>query len=84
MKIKALQIKNAIGLREFKASNGWLHKFKNRHDIASHQLQGESVEMNNNIMRNWKENLAEILARYKPEDIFNTDKMGLFWHGSLN
>jgi len=26
----------------------------------------------------------EILARYKPEDIFNTDEMGLFWHESPN
>jgi len=84
MKMKALEIANAIGLMEFKASNGWLHKFKIRHNITSHQLQGESSELNADIVRNWKENFAEILAGYKPEDIFNTDETDLLWRGSPN
>lgn len=35
---EALEVAQKLGLNEFKASNGWLESFKNRHNIIWKQV----------------------------------------------
>ncbi len=45
---KAMQIANALGRQpeEFKASNGWLDRFKTRNGIKAKVISGEAGDMN--------------------------------------
>jgi hypothetical protein len=38
---KALAIAKELGVSDFKASNGWLESFKNRHNIVYGKISGE-------------------------------------------
>lgn len=68
-------------LENFKASGGWLDKFKVRHSIVFKSNQGEAAEIDLEELENWQEEiLREALSHYLADDIFNADETGLFWH----
>ena len=54
----------------FKASNGWLEKFRSRYNIASKTLCGESASVDSGTVDTWKQQLNTIIDGYSPEDIF--------------
>jgi hypothetical protein len=60
LQTKALQVATIIGLNNFKASNGWLEAFRNRHYIQFHLMSGESAEMDENVVNHWKQNLPTL------------------------
>ena len=60
--------------QEFKASNGWLEKFKIRYNIKGMTVSGESGEVREETVQSWKERLPVILAGYSPQDILNMDE----------
>lgn len=64
--------------QEFKASNGWLEKFKIRYNIKGMTVSGESGEVREETVQSWKERLQVILAGYNPQDILNMDETGKF------
>jgi len=70
--------------QEFKASNGWLEKFKIRYNIKGMTVSGESGEVREETVQSWKERLPVILAGYSPQDILNTDKTGKFYRALPN
>ncbi|KAG5877946.1 hypothetical protein JTB14_034256 [Gonioctena quinquepunctata] len=43
---KALESAQVLGLDNFKASNGWLKRFRHRHDITFKKICGESADVN--------------------------------------
>ena len=54
--------------------------FKNRYDIVRVHNVGESREVDSEVVRQWKEDkLNGILQRYRPSEIHNAEKTGLFW-----
>ena len=69
----------ALGQEDFKASEGWLSRLKDRHGISAKAVSGEAKSVNVLTVENWKEELREIIKCYKGEDIYNTDEMGLFF-----
>ena len=69
----------ALGLEDFKASERWLSRLKDRHGISAKAVSGEAKSVNVLTVENWKEELREIIKGYKEEDISNTDEMGLFF-----
>jgi hypothetical protein len=56
--------------RKFKASNGWLDKFKNRHCITFRYLSGESAQVDPDTVE---------LDSYAENDVYNADETGLFF-----
>jgi hypothetical protein len=69
-----------LEINEFKGSNGWLDKFKDRHGIKFKSIQGEAAAVNMESVEEWRrEILQNLLVQYSPKDVFNVDETGLFW-----
>ncbi|XP_064647061.1 tigger transposable element-derived protein 6-like [Lineus longissimus] len=75
----ARQIALGLDKKDFKASNGWLEKWKTRHNINQVTICGESESVDDNMVDEWKKKLPELVAGYDPKDIFNMDETGLFY-----
>ena len=76
---QALEIAKRLQVDDFKGSNGWLEKWKARHNIKRMAISGESGEVSSKTADSWKERLPEIIQGYKPEDVWNMDESGCFW-----
>ena len=61
LKEKAKQIAEHMGI-DFKASNGWLDKWKKKHHIKQLVICGESGDVA--TVESWKERLSEICKNY--------------------
>lgn len=68
----------------FKASNGWLEKFRNRHAISFRVINGESASVDNATIDEWTNRLPTILDGFNSNDIFNADETGLFYRAAPN
>lgn len=75
----ALKIAKELHVDNFKASSGWLHKFKVRNDIVFRKLLGESASADYTAAINFLETIKEIYQKYDPKDIFNCDETALFY-----
>lgn len=60
---KAKIIADNIVLTDFKASNGWLCCFRNRHHIQFKTLCGESAAMHQKLVDDWKANIDGLLRK---------------------
>ena len=70
--------KFAMGLTDFKASNGWLESWKSHHSMKGLKVSGESAGVNQETVDDFKKRLPSITSSYRSEDVFNCDKKGLF------
>ena len=76
---KPKQIASTLGSDDFKASNGWLDRWKKKHSQKKMTISGESGDGSGCTVDSWKERLPEIITGYKVEDIWNLDESGVFW-----
>ena len=76
---KAKCIAEVLGKPDFKASNGWLDKWKKRYNIKQVTISGEAGDVLGVTVDSWKERLPELVRGYKAEDIWNLDETGCFW-----
>lgn len=76
---KAKNFSVLLGIEDFKASEGWLTKFKQRHNIKQYLKQGESGSAPISELPFYREDLKNITSQYQLSDIFNADETGLFW-----
>lgn len=65
---KAKEIATDLGMTRFVASNGWLHKWRNRHNITYESTSGEA----NTLYQADEEQLFEHFE-YKSKDIFEAE-----------
>lgn len=77
---KAEEFGQRLGYKEFKASNGWLNRFKHRHSIVCRAICGESASVDDEIVDDWAaQKLPKLIKGYKMRDIYNADESGLFY-----
>ncbi|XP_008181899.1 tigger transposable element-derived protein 6-like [Acyrthosiphon pisum] len=76
---KARGVANEVGLESFKASNGWLQKFRERHNISFKNICGEGNSVDTSVIEKWLEKLKTLISDYEPKNIFNCDETGLFF-----
>ena len=76
---EAKEIAERLNIDNFKASNGWLEKWKHHYNIANFTVSGEEGDVNEETVESWSERLREITKPYELEDIWNLDETGFFW-----
>lgn len=76
---KAREIAIENGVFDFKASNGWLESFKNRHKLTFSSVCGESKDVKPEQVNDFVDKLPDLIAGYKTEDIANCDETALFF-----
>jgi hypothetical protein len=80
LKEKASQIAIKHNYNDFKASNGFIDRFKSRNAIIFRTFHGEADGVPDIVCNDWiNTKLPELVKSYKPEDIFNGDEFGLFY-----
>lgn len=80
IKKKAICFAQKLGFVDFRASSGWLDKFKTRHNIVFKIICGESVGIPKNDYDLWKSNiLPKLIETFDPKDIFDANETGLFY-----
>lgn len=75
---KALEVARNLGNTKFKASAGWLDRFKARHGIKFKTLCREEPPIDWSL-NNWGTNLKDLCAGFSSKDIFNCDETALFF-----
>lgn len=70
----------------FKASNGWLDKFKKRHGIQQLSTQGDTLSADNLAIEEFAKSLAYFIQQngYEFSEIYNADESGLYWKSFPN
>lgn len=81
LKNKAIQFAKDMGISEteFKASNGWLHRFKGRHGFMSKSFCGEIASADFSGAAIALPKLQEIIGAFKTCDVFNVDETGIVY-----
>ena len=80
LKEKALQFAKSLHLDDFRASDGWLNRWKSRHNVTFREVSGEEKSCTPEMTASWKEtHLPTIPSRYELKDIFNAVEFGLFY-----
>lgn len=79
IKEKALQLAEKHNVKDFSASNGWIDRFKKRYDVVQKKVCGEKADVNENVVKDWKEKLLSLIEGYSPSNIYNADETGLFY-----
>lgn len=80
LKAKATAIANDLGKDDWECNDGWLSRFKKRHNIVFKNVCGESQSVDVGLLDQWRSDvLVKAMEKYRPCDIFNADETGLFW-----
>ena len=64
LKEKAQRFGGDLGVADFSYSNGWLQSFKNRHSITCHKISGESVGIDPQLIRDGRQQAADVIKDY--------------------
>ncbi|GBN31364.1 Tigger transposable element-derived protein 4 [Araneus ventricosus] len=80
LQAKANEFAELFGEKSFVCSNGWLDRFKKRHNIRSGKVVGEAANVCSSDINHWMENVwPDIIRNYDEKDIFNADETVLFY-----
>lgn len=79
LKEKAKLYAEKMSISNFAASDGWLSKFKKRHNISFKKICGESADVSQECVNDWLKQLPVLIKDYELRDIFNFDETGLFY-----
>ncbi|KAG9303398.1 hypothetical protein G9A89_013724 [Geosiphon pyriformis] len=63
----------------FKASDGWLEKFKKHHNLYYIKIHGKANSVLLEILPKEREKLCKIISEYDLNDVYNADKTTLFF-----
>ena len=65
----------------FKASHGWLHRFKQRHGIRELRLQSESLSADTSAVEPIRQKSLKLIEdqQLTLNQVFNANETGLYW-----
>ena len=63
---------------------GFKYGFQQRHNIGFGIMSGESGDVDNGIVADWKQKLPSLLDGYEPRDVYNMDETGFFFRSTAN
>ncbi|CAF4468475.1 unnamed protein product, partial [Rotaria sp. Silwood2] len=76
----ARQIAQELGDKSgFKASNGWLKRFRVRYNVHFRMISGKGAAVNQDTVIYWKTRLSTILEQYNPVDVYKCDETSLYY-----
>lgn len=85
LKGKAEELAKKLGHDDFKATDGWLSRWKSRHEIKFKKAHGEKESADVGGAEEWKlTKLPELLAKFSADDIYNADETGLLYRATPN
>jgi hypothetical protein len=76
---EALAVAKSLRNYQFKASTGWLDSFKKRHNTVWNGVCGESKDMDESVVSEYKPKLVEFISSYEPKHIYNVYETGLLF-----
>ena len=84
-KTKAIAFAEKMNVENFKASDGWLDRWKKRFNVSFKTVSGESNACNDKMVAPWEQTtLPTILSNYDHNQIYNADEFGLFYRAQPN
>jgi len=77
----AERLAKQLDVNNFKASSGWLFRFKRRHNITNKKICGESLSIDDEIVEPFRIKLNNILKAENilPAQLYNFVETGLYW-----
>lgn len=79
---KARMFNEALaGPSDFRASPGYLHKFKKRHSLRALSIQGEKLSADTAASDKFSQTFPQLCVdnNYRLETVYNADETGLYW-----
>lgn len=77
---KAMDFARQFGNHEFRASQGWLTKFKQRHGVVCKHVCSEASYVNPELMGAWlMTTVPALLARFPSNDVYSVAEAGIFF-----
>ena len=71
-----------LGHFSFSAWNGWLDTWQKCNNVRLATLSGEAADYDPAVVDNWRRHLQLICTAYRPKEIFNAVKTGLFYRAA--
>ena len=68
-----------IKLATFKCSHGYIASWKARHHLVSTTLSEEAADVNQDVVKEARKEIANYLGGYEASDIYNLDELALFF-----
>lgn len=83
MKAKSEEIAKKLGHNDFKATDGWLSRWKARHNIKLKKIHGEKSSADNVSSEQWRNTkMPALLENFCADDIYNVDETGLYYRAT--
>ena len=83
LRSKAEEFAVRLVKRDFVATEGWLSRWKARHQIKAKRAHGEKSSADFEGAELWVSTvLPQLLLEYIPENIYNADEIGLYYRAT--
>lgn len=81
IKQKALSLSTSLNVGNFKASDGWLQRFKERYGVRFLKITGEKLSSQPELINPFKAKLTKVIQEYdlNEHQLYNADETGLYW-----